>query len=90
MYLVSVLLACVSAVLAAAFSVSGFSAQVAFHLLATAWLYYLVQGHRTVRRGQVRGPGGVDRPSPKAGGAGRSGPALEGPSAARPRPWRGG
>ncbi|WP_030018994.1 DUF2306 domain-containing protein, partial [Streptomyces monomycini] len=53
-YMVSVVFASVAAVLAATFSVNGFSAQVAFYLLTAAWLYSLAQAYRTIRRGQVR------------------------------------
>ena len=44
----------VAALLAATFSLSGFSAQVAFYLLTAAWLYSLAQAYRTIRQGQVQ------------------------------------
>ncbi|MGW6454860.1 DUF2306 domain-containing protein [Streptomyces sp. NPDC055078] len=53
-YMVSVLIASVAAILAATFSVDGFTAQVAFFLLTAAWLYSLAQAYLTIRRGQVQ------------------------------------
>ncbi|PSK93724.1 putative membrane protein [Murinocardiopsis flavida] len=53
-YMVSVVLAAVAAVLSATFSMSGISAQVAFYLLAAAWVYSLVKAFLAIRRGQVR------------------------------------
>ncbi|NRQ40295.1 DUF2306 domain-containing protein [Nonomuraea sp. NN258] len=52
-YVVNVVIAAVTAVLSATFSVSGFPAQVAFYLLAAAWLYSLARAYLAIRRGQV-------------------------------------
>jgi uncharacterized membrane protein len=52
-YMVCVVLGSMAALFAAAFSVSGFSVQVAFFILTAAWLYTLVQAFRTIRRGEV-------------------------------------
>nr|WP_042183597.1 DUF2306 domain-containing protein [Kibdelosporangium sp. MJ126-NF4]CEL15581.1 membrane protein, putative [Kibdelosporangium sp. MJ126-NF4]CTQ98245.1 membrane protein, putative [Kibdelosporangium sp. MJ126-NF4] len=53
-YMVSVVVAAVVAIVAATFSVSGISAQIAFYLLSAAWIYSLVQGYRAIRQGQVQ------------------------------------
>lgn len=53
-YLVAVVLAAVASLFAATFSRSGFSVQVAFYLLAAAWLYTAAQAYRTIRRGEVQ------------------------------------
>lgn len=53
-YLGSVVVAAIAAYFAAAFSVSGFPAQVAFVILATAWLATLTCAYRAIRRGDVR------------------------------------
>lgn len=53
-YMVSVLVGAVAAFFAATFSVSGFSVQVAFYILSTAWIYTLVRAYQTIRRGEVQ------------------------------------
>ncbi|MFF2080237.1 DUF2306 domain-containing protein [Kitasatospora sp. NPDC058162] len=53
-YLVSVVAASAAALYAATVSPSGFPLQVAFSLLAAAWLYTAAQAYRTIRRGEVR------------------------------------
>ncbi|WP_283134712.1 DUF2306 domain-containing protein [Rhizohabitans arisaemae] len=53
-YMVSVVIASVAAILAATFSVDGISVQVAFYLLTAAWLYSLAQAYRAIRRGQIQ------------------------------------
>lgn len=53
-YAACVVLGAVAALFAAAFSVSGFSVQVAFYLMTVAWLYTLAQAYRTIRRGEVQ------------------------------------
>lgn len=53
-YMISVVFAALAAFVATAFSVDGFAAQIAFGLLGVAWLYSLVQGYRTIRRGEVQ------------------------------------
>ncbi|WP_433272354.1 DUF2306 domain-containing protein [Actinosynnema sp. CS-041913] len=52
-YMVSVLIATVASLFAATFSLSGFAVRVGFYLLAAAWLYTLVKGYRSIRRGEV-------------------------------------
>ncbi|WP_231949524.1 DUF2306 domain-containing protein [Alloactinosynnema sp. L-07] len=52
-YLVSVVVASVVSLFAATFSLDGFSAQVAFYLLAAAWLYSLAKAIQHIRRGEV-------------------------------------
>ncbi|MFC9943968.1 DUF2306 domain-containing protein [Streptomyces pratensis] len=44
----------VIAVIAATYSISGFTSRIAFYVMSAAWLYTLVQGYRTIRRGEVR------------------------------------
>ncbi|MEV0952076.1 DUF2306 domain-containing protein [Promicromonospora sp. NPDC050249] len=53
-YLVAVVVAAVASLYAATVSLSGFSIQVAFYLLATAWLFTAAQAYRTIRRGEVQ------------------------------------
>ncbi|GAA5229961.1 DUF2306 domain-containing protein [Arthrobacter cryoconiti] len=53
-YMISVVFAAIAAIVATGLSVDGFSAQVAFALLGVAWLYTVVQGYRTIRRGEVQ------------------------------------
>lgn len=53
-YMVSVVLGSIAALFAAAYSVSGFSVQVAFFILTAAWLYTLYQAYATIRRGEVQ------------------------------------
>ncbi|MFD8812346.1 DUF2306 domain-containing protein [Streptomyces sp. NPDC059627] len=53
-YMGSVVVAALAAYVAATFSVSGISVQVAFYLLSTAWLYTLFQGFRAIRQGQIQ------------------------------------
>jgi uncharacterized membrane protein len=53
-YLVAVVVAAVAALYAATVSLSGFSIQVAFYLLAAAWLFTAAQAYRTIRRGDVQ------------------------------------
>lgn len=53
-YLIAVVVAGLVALYAATVSLSGFSVQVAFYLLALAWLYTAVQAYRTIRRGEVQ------------------------------------
>jgi uncharacterized membrane protein len=52
-YVVSVVLAALAAIVANTFSVDGISVQIAFYLLSAAWLFTLVKGYRAIRRGQV-------------------------------------
>jgi uncharacterized membrane protein len=53
-YMISVLIGSITAFFAATFSMDGFPAQVAFYLLAVAWLYTLAQAFRHIRRGEVQ------------------------------------
>jgi uncharacterized membrane protein len=53
-YMVSVVVAAIAAFTAATYSVSGFTAQVAFYILAVAWLYTLFRAFQTIRRGEVQ------------------------------------
>jgi uncharacterized membrane protein len=53
-YMVSVVVAALAAIVAATFSVDGISVQVAFYLLSAAWLYTLFQGFRAIRQGQIQ------------------------------------
>jgi uncharacterized membrane protein len=53
-YLISVLLASGAALFAAAYSLGGFSVQVAFFLLVAGWLYTLARAFQSIRRGDVR------------------------------------
>jgi uncharacterized membrane protein len=53
-YMVSVVVAALAAIVAATFSVDGVSVQVAFYLLSAAWLYTLFQGFRAIRQGQIQ------------------------------------
>ncbi|WP_433286970.1 DUF2306 domain-containing protein [Pseudonocardia sp. CA-142604] len=53
-YMVSVVVAAVAAFIAATYSVSGFTAQVAFYILSVAWLYTLFRAFQTIRRGEVQ------------------------------------
>lgn len=53
-YMISVVFATIGAFVATAFSVDGFAAQVAFGLLGVVWLYTLIQGFLTIRRGEVQ------------------------------------
>ncbi|GGT16612.1 DUF2306 domain-containing protein [Nonomuraea spiralis] len=53
-YMISIVLATAAALFAATVSTSGLPAQIAFYLLAAAWLYSLCQGYRAIRRGNVR------------------------------------
>ncbi|WP_051385687.1 DUF2306 domain-containing protein [Actinokineospora inagensis] len=52
-YLVSMLIAAVSALAAATFSIDGFPVRVAFYLLSAGWLYTAYRGFSAIRRGQV-------------------------------------
>ncbi|WP_329360684.1 DUF2306 domain-containing protein [Streptomyces sp. NBC_01483] len=53
-YMVSVVVAALAAIVAATFSVDGISVQVAFYLLSAAWLYTLFQRFRAIRQGQIQ------------------------------------
>ncbi|MFM1727217.1 DUF2306 domain-containing protein [Prescottella soli] len=53
-YMVSIVFATIAAVFATAFTLDGVPVQVGFTLLIAAWTYTLVQGYRTIRRGQVQ------------------------------------
>jgi uncharacterized membrane protein len=53
-YLGSVLVGAVAAFFAATFSLSGFSVQVAFYILSTAWIYTLFRAYQAIRRGEVQ------------------------------------
>jgi uncharacterized membrane protein len=53
-YLIAVVVAAVASVFAATASRSGFSVQVAFYLLAAAWLFTAAQAYRSIRRGEVQ------------------------------------
>jgi uncharacterized membrane protein len=53
-YLGSVLVGAIAAFFAATFSLSGFSVQVAFYILSTAWIYTLVRAYQAIRRGEVQ------------------------------------
>src|SRR5690606_7331423 len=53
-YMVAVVLGSIAALVAATYSVSGFSVQVAFYILSVAWLYTLYQAYTTIRRGEVQ------------------------------------
>lgn len=52
-YAVSMVVASAAALYAATFSLSGFSAQVAFYLLTAAWLYSLSKGIAAARKRQI-------------------------------------
>lgn len=52
-YMVSVVVAAVVSLVAAAYSQNGLAAQVGFVLLAVMWLYTLAKAYRTIRRGEV-------------------------------------
>jgi uncharacterized membrane protein len=53
-YMVSVVVAAVAALVAATYSVSGFTVQVAFYILSLAWLYTLFRAFQAIRRGEVQ------------------------------------
>lgn len=53
-YMVSVLVAAVASAVAAAYTISGFTVQVAFYILAVAWLYTLARAYRSIRCGEVQ------------------------------------
>jgi uncharacterized membrane protein len=53
-YMGSVSVGAVAAFFAATFSLSGFSVQVAFYILAAAWIYTLFRAYQTIRRGEVQ------------------------------------
>jgi uncharacterized membrane protein len=53
-YMIGVLVASLAALVAAVFSISGFTVQVAFFVLAAAWLYSLAQAYRSIRQGRVQ------------------------------------
>ncbi|MFD2468378.1 DUF2306 domain-containing protein [Amycolatopsis silviterrae] len=53
-YVVSMIFAAAAALAAATFSVDGISAQIAFYLLAVAWLYTLYRGYTFIRQGQIQ------------------------------------
>lgn len=54
LYMGSVLVGAIAAFFAATFSLSGFSVQVAFYILAVAWIYTLARAYQTIRRGEVQ------------------------------------
>ncbi|MDH2427473.1 DUF2306 domain-containing protein [Sphaerisporangium sp. TRM90804] len=53
-YMISIVIASVAAVFAAAVTISGFSVQVAFSILVAAWLYTLAMAYRSIRRGEAQ------------------------------------
>ncbi|MFI1400532.1 DUF2306 domain-containing protein [Streptomyces sp. NPDC020681] len=53
-YMTSVVVAAIAALLATTFSVDGISVQAGFYLLSAAWLYTLFQGFRAIRQGQIQ------------------------------------
>ncbi len=53
-YLASVVVGAVAALVAVLYSVSGFTVRVAFSVLAAAWLYTAFRAYRTIRRGEVQ------------------------------------
>ncbi|MBF8191807.1 DUF2306 domain-containing protein [Nonomuraea sp. K274] len=53
-YMISIVIASVAAVFLAAVTLGGFALQVAFYMLAVAWLYTLTMAYRCIRRGEVQ------------------------------------
>lgn len=53
-YMLSIVAASIAAIFATMFTLDGVPVQVGFALLIAAWAYTLVQGYRTIRRGQVQ------------------------------------
>ncbi|MGW1551114.1 DUF2306 domain-containing protein [Streptomyces sp. NPDC002346] len=53
-YMISIVLALIAAMFATAFTLDGVPVQIGFSLLIAAWAYTVVQGYRTIRRGQVQ------------------------------------
>ena len=53
-YVISIVASTIAAVFATAFTLDGVVVKIGFSLLIAAWVYTLVQGYLTIRRGQVR------------------------------------
>ncbi|GAB1818766.1 DUF2306 domain-containing protein [Herbidospora sp. RD11066] len=53
-YMISIVVASIAAVVNAVVTISGFAVQVAFFILVAAWLYTVAMAYRCIRRGEVQ------------------------------------